>query len=509
MSNYSSIIFRFKSSLLANSFRAALTALTSIYIAKKLLPFGYGDLMFLLGSFVAIRSLLDMGSSSAFYTLISKKNRSYLFFKTYFIWIIFQFFIAATFIFILIPRHIFDSLWLGHNKLVTFIAFSACFIQQQVWQTMIQIAESMRLSSTIQKLNFLISGVYLLILVSTAFFSSLNIEKVLLILLFSYFFALIIGWNLLKNKLFLTFRKNKETSINRIYIEFYKYCKPLFYLSIISFLYDFLDKWMLQKFGGSQQQGFFQISSQFASICLIATTSILSIYWKEVAHSHHKKQMSHIQNLYLKTTKRLFFFGCFLAGSAIPWTKELIYSFLGPAYSESWLVLSIMFIYPITQSVGQIGGSTLLATANTRKVMQLASITMLISIPMSYFLLAPINFNYLPGMHLGAVGLAIKFVLLGFFSVNLQAYIISNLFKWNFEWKFQFVSIILMVINGYLSKYIALYFLDINSNFFYVIFFYILFYLSLSFLTLTLFPSLAGLEKLKLKKLISEFRSHE
>jgi len=64
---------------------------TGLLIARALNPAGYGDLMFLLGSFVAIRSLLDMGSSSAFYTFLSQRARGRRFYLVYFAWLALQF----------------------------------------------------------------------------------------------------------------------------------------------------------------------------------------------------------------------------------------------------------------------------------------------------------------------------------------------------------------------------------------------------------------------------------
>src|SRR4030067_1502480 len=71
--------------------------------------------------------------------------------------------------------------------------------------------------------------------------------------------------------------------------EYWIYCSPLIGLSLVGFLYNFSDKWLLQKFGGALQQGYFQIATQFSSVSLLATSSILSVFWKEIAESWAKR----------------------------------------------------------------------------------------------------------------------------------------------------------------------------------------------------------------------------
>jgi len=64
--NSTSLKLRLLFSVVLNFLRALLTFATGVFIARALSPSPYGDMMFLIGSFVAIRSLLDLGSSNAF-----------------------------------------------------------------------------------------------------------------------------------------------------------------------------------------------------------------------------------------------------------------------------------------------------------------------------------------------------------------------------------------------------------------------------------------------------------
>ena len=71
-----SIRSRFIFTVGTNFFRSLLSFITGILLARLLGPESYGNMAFLMGSFMGVLSLLNMGSSSAFFTFMSQKTRS-------------------------------------------------------------------------------------------------------------------------------------------------------------------------------------------------------------------------------------------------------------------------------------------------------------------------------------------------------------------------------------------------------------------------------------------------
>ncbi|WP_124945445.1 lipopolysaccharide biosynthesis protein [Sulfurirhabdus autotrophica] len=419
-------------------------------IARGLNPSGYGDLMFLLGSFVAIRSLLDMGSSSAFYTFMSRHVQGPRFYSFYFTWLVLQFVITLLFVALIIPDNIFARVWLGHNREIVLITLLAAFMQQQVWQTVSQIGESMRKTVKVQLLNLFIAIFYLAMVSLLLILESMSIENILFLMIVQYVLATLLAYQF--------FREDqagfveKDATLKQIFQEYWVYCKPLIALSLVSFLYDFADKWMLQKFGGSTQQGYFQIASQFSTVSLLATTSILSIFWKEISNALAKHDHARVTMLYHKVSRGLVMLGAIITGLLLPWAEQIVTVFLGPSYVQAWPVLAIMLLYPIHQSMGQIGGTMLLAGGHTHKYMVVSMMIMLVSVPFSYLMLAPAAGALVPGLGMGAVGIASKTVLLSIVAVNIQALVIARYSGWKFDWLYQVIGIPLMVGLGYLAK---------------------------------------------------------
>ncbi len=441
---------RFLVSVGSNGIRTILGFISGVLIARGLNPSGYGDLMFLVGSFVAIRSLLDMGSSSAFYTFLARHAQGFRFYLSYISWLALQFLITLSFVALIIPSGIFERVWLGHNRKIVIIASLAAFMQQQVWQMVSQIGESMRKTVKMQLLNLIVAMIYLVMVSLLLVSARMSAENILLLIIVQYAVATLVAYRFLRED--QSGPVETEATLKQIVRKYWVYCKPLIVLSFVSFLYDFADKWLLQKFGGATQQGYFQIASQFANVSLLATTSILSVFWKEIAASWAKQDHTRVAMLYHKVSRGLVILGAMMTGLLLPWSKQIVVIVLGQAYAQAWPVLAIMLLYPIHQSMGQIGGSMFLASGQTHKYMLVSTAVMLISIPFSYLVLAPTKGEWVPGLGMGAIGIATKMVLLGIVSVNIQAWVIARYSGWKFDWIFQVVGIPMMVGAGYFAK---------------------------------------------------------
>lgn len=489
--------------------RAVIGFATGLVIARALNPAGYGDLMFLLGSFVAIRSVLDMGSSSAFFTFLSQRARARYFYFVYFCWLAFQFFVTLLLIWLIIPASIFERIWLGGDREIVLLAFVAAFIQQQVWQTVGQIGEAMRKTIQIQLMNLAIALFYLMTILLASIYGELSITKILGILIVQYTVATIFACHVLKGDQAGVLVKTE--SLGEIWSDYWKYCKPLVILALLNFAYDFADKWMLQKFGGAAQQGYFQIASQFAAVSLLATTSILSVFWKEIADAWARDDLSRVAMLYRKVSRGLVMLGAIVSGFLLPWSVQIVNTFLGPAYISAWPVLAVMLLYPIHQSMGQIGGTMFLASGQTHRYMFISAAMMLLSILMTYIMLAPSSGTWIHGLEMGALGLACKMVVLGIVSVNIQAWIIARYGGWKFDWVFQVVGIPLTLSFGYLARMLvgALWNLEGISNiklmppFLLAAVIYAMFILVMIWFV----PSLVGAEKTEIKNMLERLKA--
>lgn len=446
--NKKSVKVRFFSSLAGNILQVGFSFVTGVVIARALGPAGYGDLSFLIGSFAAIANLLNMSTSSAFYTFISQTRRGQKFYFYYFIWLMIQFLIPFLLV-LLLPEQLKQKIWLGHSKGLILLALFAAFSTGQMWKFVRQIGESLRDTVNVQIWNTLLTAVSLICVILLAVFNLISIKTAFIVKGGVCIFFVFGYSKYLFRKADLYADKNEK--LTSMFSEFNSYCFPLILYTFIGFLYLFADYWLLQRFGGAIQQGYYAIGAKFAGLSMIATASILQIFWKEIAEANARGNMDRVRMLYLKMSKGLYFVGTLFSCLLIPFSSEIISLILGNSYRAAALPLSIMFLYPIHQSLGQITGTMLMATGRTKTKGIIGVVFMSISIATAYFVLAPRSALF-PGLDLGAKGLALKMVVCQLVDVNLMAFFVAKYIKTSFDWTFQIKILLPLLLLGFASK---------------------------------------------------------
>lgn len=386
-----------------------------------------------------------------------------------------------------------NKIWLGHPKGIIILAFVASFMMNKVWQTVTQAGESIRATVVVQLYNIVIAGLYLCIVLAMVFLQRLTISNLFTIITFTYFlFSFILAKRLKDNLIAM-----EEVELPNMFKEFKTYCAPLIIYGIVGFAYSFADLWLLQRFGGAVQQGFYSVGLRFSAICLIATTSMLKVFWKEIAEANELGNKERLYYLYTKISRSLCFVGAVGACFLIPFSKEILVFLLGPKYKAGWLCLAIMFLYPVYQSLGQINGAFLYATGQTKLRTKIGIVSMMVSIPVTYFVLAPTS-NLMPGLGLGSVGLALKMVTLAILFVNVYIYFISKLSGWKFDFLFQFKTIGFLLIASFAIKRFLSWVSHISNVSFHPLLLLTLsipIYILVAGLIIYLFPELSGLER--------------
>ena len=348
-------------------------------------------------------------------------------------------------IWLLLPREWVDLIWIGRDRGLVIAALVASFMQQQAWQTFTQIGDSLRQTHRVQLVG-LIVVVSHFALVLLAWSQGLLGVRLLIFVCIEYFIASVLVWRMLGPEL----GEGKEPLDMRTLVrDYWSYCSPLVLYSWFGFAYTFADNWMLQRFGGSTQQAFYAVGTQFSAISRFATTSMLQIFWKEVAEAHAKGDSLLVEKLYKKVSRFLYAVAAVISGLLIPWSRELILITLGPAYIQGTFILALVLLYPLHQTMGQINSTVFFATARTGAQVKIGIASALVSIPLSYFILAPID-AVVPGLGLGGAGLAIKLVVMTVVVVNLISWWFCRTHKWNFDWTYQFQSLAGAVAGGLL-----------------------------------------------------------
>jgi O-antigen/teichoic acid export membrane protein len=406
---------------------------TQAIIPRGLGPKAYGDFHFLTDFFNQIVGFFDMGTSIGFYTKLSQRSKEFglVSFYLYFTGIVS---VAIMVLVVIIHMsQLFPKVW--PNQEMQYIYMAAGFgILAWVVQILNKIVDAygLTVSGELARITQKVLGVVIITLLFI--FHQLNLTH-----LFYYHYLILVFlcgafvWVMEYNK--YSMKRDWTMTLVKIkgyFKEFYLYCHPLFVYALVGLIACIFDRWLLQHCAGSVQQGFFGLSYQIGAICFLFTSAMSPLILREFSIAFGKKDLLQMASLFRRYVPMLYsiaaYFGCFIAMQA----DKVIYMFGGNRYKEAVMAVTIMAFYPIHQTYGQLSGSVFYATGQTKLYRNIGVTFMLIGLPVTYFLIASREHW---GLNTGAMGLAIKMVLLQLISVNVQFYFNSKLLKLSF-WRY-------------------------------------------------------------------------
>lgn len=211
--------------------------------------------------------------------------------------------------------------------------------------------------------------------------------------------------------------------------EFWTYSSPLFVQALASTVFLVAERWLLQTFEGSVQQGFFALSQKVGIACFLFVSAMTPLVMRELSIAYGNKDLKEMGRLLDRFAPLLFtvagYFSCFTAVEA----PAVVAIFGGAQYAAAIVPVQIMALYPVHQGYGQLAGAVFYSMGRTRTMRNIAVTEYCIGFCMSWLLLAPASHF---GFGLGATGLAIKTVLLQFVSVNFMLWVGSRMIPMHF-----------------------------------------------------------------------------
>ena len=450
--------------LFTNLTGLVISVVTMGIIPRGLGPKAYGDFNFLSNFFSQIVSFFDMGTSICFYTNLSKrpKESGLVTFYFYFIGIVSVITIAFVFINHLTSAYVY--IWPEQAIYYIYLAVGWGILVwiMQIFNQMTD-AYALTVPAEFAKLFQKVLGMILIVLLYVS--HQLNLRN------FFYYQYIIL---LILCGVFIWVIKNRGYNIKFIpklspkqvkdYTkEFYNYSHPLFVYSLIGLIVNIADRWLLQIYGGSIQQGFFGLSYQIGAVCFLFTSAMTPLLWREFSIAFENKDIAKMASLFRRYIPLLYsmtaYFTCFI----VLQSDKVIYILGGQNYMGAFMAVTIMAFYPLHQTYGQLSGSVFYATGETRLYRNIGIIVMLIGLPLTYFLIAP---KEQFGLNAGATGLAIKMVAINFISVNILLFFNAKQLNLPF-WRYvghQIFSVGCLLSVATMAKLVIDYILGLSQN---------------------------------------------
>ncbi len=410
-----SIRSRYVVTLGVQFFRLLQSAVSSTLVLRALGPIIYGNYSFLLSTATTLRSLFDNGSQQAFFTFSAQERASGSLTKLYGLVVAGQLVLVLSIVALAGLTGTIGWLWHAQRldqilwvTVLEWTVFLAASLQQ--------LGDSKGLTVNLQLIGAAVSLVTVVSLVLLWVRAQLNFYTFVWLNLGSAGLtcALFAYWLLARRQAIFW---SGTLEIRRYVRRWWRFAAPTIPLQFYLPLVAYLGVYLIQRWYGPQEQGYYGLALQWSTFALLFTNAAVWIFWREIAH-HTASGAVNVAATTYREFSQLFFslavvLACWLsAGSGV-----LVRVVAGERFIPAGPVLAVMAFYPVAQTLGQLTTSALKATEQTARYSRCC---LLLSIPdllLTYLLLAP-RTALVPGLHLGALGLACKTAIYALVSVQ-------------------------------------------------------------------------------------------
>ena len=465
-------------------------------VPKSLGPSDYGTFSFLTFFFARIIKFMKLGTASAFFTKLSARQKESTLIGFYGIILVLISIMVLAFMFGAILVGANETLW--PDQLPLYVYAAGGFSLLSLFSKMIHDTNDALGLTVHNELVFITQSVFLTGLILTYYMTDqLDLDTYFFIHYSMQIYLILLGTMIIVVYGKYKFRKIFSLSRERISIyarEFMSYSHPLVFNSIVVLVVGVGDRWLLQKYAGSTEQGYYGLAFKLVSICFLFTTSMMPLFPRELSISHKQNDKRQIRKMFTKNIP-LFYFVASYFSVFIGMNAKLIVAVIGgEQYAMAYAALSIIAFYPMHQTYGQMSGAVFLATERTGIIRNIGVSTGIIGIILSVILLTPLN-GY--GFSLGAKGLAVKLVLIQLVAVNIQLWFNCKYLKLPFI-KYvihQFIAPLILILLAAISSFVSS---GIQNNTIVEFFISGIIYTFLTIIIILAIPKLLALERDKL-----------
>lgn len=483
--------------LSTNLFGMAMGLLTAGMVPRALGPAAYGSYTFLTNFFMQVVNFMDMGTSTCFFSKLSQRPKDSGLISFYFYFVTAVVLLVLLGMLVIFRTSVYAWIWPGQAKI--FIVLAAGWgLLNWLDKIFIKITDAYGLT-VVGEIARVINRALMTAGIIVLFVSGwLTLASLFGLQYASFIFLLVVlVLFLIRNR--ITLNKKITFKEAKLYAgEFFTYSHPLFIFALAGLVTGILDRWLLQVFGGSVQQGFYGLSYTIGTFCFMFTSAMQPLLMREFSIAHGRADISKMAVLFRKYIPMLYsiavYFACFIAVQS----DKVVYILGGKTYEAAFLPVAIMAFYPIHQTYGQLSGSVFMATGQTALYRNIGLVFMVIGLLATYLFIAPAGMF---GLEMGATGLAIKMVLVQFVAVNVQLYFNMKYLKRSFARYFghQILSLALLLFLSLAASMLGNMFLSpyILPNFIFAG----LVYSVLVLVTIAVFPVFFGMNKEDLRSI--------
>lgn len=380
-----------------------LNAIIQLFLPRVLSVEEYGQYSYNLNVFTSIVTMLNLSTSNAMIAKFSKRNTEVGILKFYLKYVIISNIIlnlGVIFIYLFLKITIFQ-----HQTIIIILLALNMVIFNKVISDIISIYDTLAISR-FPAIVQIILKIFICIFIFIGYFlGSLSLSIFYFIQIIITIFSIsILYWELYKNHINkysdLFVKKTKE------YIkEFWIFCKPLVLAACCTQFNIIIMNWALINYAGEKEQAMYGIALQLNILLGYIFSPYAELLKREFAIIEDEKIL---KNIFTKTLKQIFWLISYFALFTLVNADWIIIFLFSESYKGAVSATRIMMIYTIYQALGQIIGSYLLATEQTRIQAIIFFLNSLLSIFFTFLFQIP---NKIFQDNIGVIGIVLNYMI--------------------------------------------------------------------------------------------------
>ena len=463
----------------------------------------YGNFSYITDFFTRLLGFLNFGTITAFYTKLSKDQRNTNILRFYWGFMIFKIILSISIVSLVFLFDQDENLWIDQTPLHIWLGlcWGILYWYDQIISKVMD-AFGLTVKAELALINKSIVG--LLILLVMYFYNQFSLTTFFCYSFLMFLYTIFLWWRILNQNKIKLFPKDLigSENIKSLISEFTVYSNPLFIGGLFSLVVGFFDRWLLQFYSGSGEQGLYSLAYKISGICFLFTNAMSPLFTRELSIEHGKKSIKKMKKLFIKYVPIFFFISATL-GIFFLFNAETIVKIIGgKEFSSAVSAVALMSIYPIHQTYGQLNASVYFASERTVIYRNIGIFSNVLGLFLTIIFLSP---NSTFGFGLGAIGLSFKMVIAQIIGANISLFYNSKYLKFSFFRMFihQIFSITLILLSMQTARFISN---SITSNLIFSIFVSGVIYFIILFILIYIFPDLISSSRTEINRTITSFK---
>jgi O-antigen/teichoic acid export membrane protein len=422
-----SIRYRYLATLLARFVQLGASAIAITVVPRALGPAAYGSYAFLLTTAATVRGFIDLSAYDAFFTFSSQERRSGALTKLYVVCLGSQLALTLLLVGVGFATGTAGWLWLAEPPdrivwltILDWLIFVGIALQS--------LGDSKALTVRTQVIGTAVAGLNVAALLLLNALGDLDFYTYVWVNVgSSLVLCVALAWWLFTIKRDECWIGRLFESAPRYLARWWRYARPMVVVSLHGHASVWFSAYVLQRAYGSSEQAYFALASRWSLLALTFVGAAMPIFWREVSKAVAGSDHVRAAEVYARFSQTLFFLAFVLSCWLSLASRSLVEWLAGPDYLAAAPVLMVMAFYPVVQTIGQLNDSALKATERT---VQLRNLRLGLAVPdllVTYFTVAPSTAR-VPGLGLGAIGVAAQLVGWGLLSRQVYEWTNSRFF---------------------------------------------------------------------------------